>query len=238
MLKIWCVITARAGSKSVKNKNIKPFAGHPLLAHSIHQSITSKLINRTILSTDSVKYAKIGKKYGADVPFLRSKKNSGDKSPDIDLFKELIKKTKKNQLPSLLVHLRPTSPLRLKNELDKAIKLLINSNYDSLRSVTYSEKNLFKSWYIENDKLVPIYNGKVYKETGNLGRQFLPDTYIHNGSIDIFWTKTLLKKNSLNGKKIIPFIQKNYLDLDTKKDFNKLYALRYKDLKKFNLISS
>ena len=145
MLKILSVITARSGSKSIKNKNIKKFCGHPLLAHSIFQSVRSKFINRTILSTDSKIYAKIGYKYGAEIPFLRTKKNSLDTSNDIDTFKEILNKLKKNELPDIIVYLRPTAPLRKKNEIDKAIKLFISSKCDSLRSVSFSEKNLFKS---------------------------------------------------------------------------------------------
>ncbi len=238
MFKVLSVITARSGSKSIKNKNIKKFCGHPLLAHSIVQSLNSKYIDRTILSTDSPKYAKIGTKYGADIPFLRSKKNSGDKSNDIDVFKEILNKLEKKDLPDIIVHLRPTTPLRKKNELDKAIKVFISSKCDSLRSVSLSEKNLFKSWYVSNNYLIPIYDGNLIKEPWNIGRQQLPKTYYHNGSIDIFWRKTLTKKNSLSGKKIYPFIQKVFLDLDTKEDFKKLYGLNSKILKKYELITS
>lgn len=237
MLKVISVITARSGSKSIKNKNIKKFYGHPLLAHTIHQSIKSKFVNRTILSTDSKRYAKIAIKYGAEVPFLRSKKNSGDKSNDIDTFREVLKKLKKNELPDVILHLRPTTPLRKKNEIDKAIKLFVSSNCDSLRSVSLSEKNLFKSWFIFNNCLKPLYSGKIFKEPWNMGRQQLPNTYYHNGSIDIFWRKTLIKKNSLSGKKIYPFIQKEFLDLDTEKDFNRLKNIDSKFLRKYELIT-
>tara|TARA_B100000989_G_scaffold269034_1_gene224172 strand:- start:1487 stop:2203 length:717 start_codon:yes stop_codon:yes gene_type:complete len=238
MLKVLSVITARSGSKSIKNKNIKKFYGHPLIAHTIHQSIKSKLINRTIFSTDSERYAKIALKYGAEVPFLRSKKNSRDKSNDIDTFKEVLKKLKKKELPDIIVHLRPTTPLRKKNEIDKAIKLFISSDCDSLRSISLSEKNLFKSWFILNNYLKPLYSGKMIKEPWNMGRQQLPNTYYHNGSIDIFWRKTLSKKNSLSGKKIYPFIQREFLDLDTMKDFTRLNKIDSKTLKKYELMTS
>ena len=205
MFKVLSVITARSGSKSIKNKNIKKFCGHPLLAHSIVQSMNSKLIDRTILSTDSIKYAKIGAKYGADIPFLRTKKNSRDKSNDIEVFKEILNKLQKKDLPDIIVHLRPTTPLRKKNELDRAIKLFISSKCDSLRSISLSGKNLFKSWYIADNYLKPIYGGKMIKEPWNMGRQQLPKTYYHNGSIDIFWRKH-------NQTKIIMFERKHDKD--------------------------
>ena len=73
MVKILAIIPARSGSKRIKNKNIKYFKGKPLLAHSILHSIRSKYIQRTIVSTDSRKYAKIAIRYGAEVPFLSQK---------------------------------------------------------------------------------------------------------------------------------------------------------------------
>ena len=73
-MKIISIIPVRSGSKRVKNKNIRKLIGLPLLAHTIKHSLYSKLIDRTIVSTDSNKYAKIAKKHGAEVPFLRPKK--------------------------------------------------------------------------------------------------------------------------------------------------------------------
>ena len=78
----------------------------------------------------------------------------------------------------------------------------------------------------------------MIKEPWNKGRQQLPKTYYHNGSIDIFWRKTLTRKNSLSGRKIYTFIQKEFLDLDTKEDLRKLYSLNNKIIKKFDLITS
>ena len=73
-MKILAIIPARSGSKSIKNKNIVKYKDKPLLAHSILSAKASSNINRIILSTDSKQYQKIGKKFGAEVPFLRPKK--------------------------------------------------------------------------------------------------------------------------------------------------------------------
>lgn len=66
---VYSLVTARSGSKGLKDKNILDYNGHPLLAHSIMQSKECSLVNKTFLSTDSQVYADIGKKYGAEVPF-------------------------------------------------------------------------------------------------------------------------------------------------------------------------
>lgn len=243
MLKILGVITARSGSKSLKNKNIKNFLGHPLLAQSIYQSLNSKLINKTIVSTDSTKYAKISKKYGAEVPFLRSIKLSRDKTEDIEVFLDLlIKLEKRGYKPDYIVHLRPTSPLRTISDIDNSIKLLIkNKNCDSVRSVNLSKKNLFKSWFEQKGLIKPIYQGKALKEPWNKGRQYLPKTFIHNGNIDVTKYKTIMKLKSMTGKKIIPLVQKDFknsVDIDDYEDFKLLIKIKKKILKKFDLLKT
>ena len=102
--KIICIIPARSGSKRLKNKNILKFRGKPLFAHSIIQSRKSKLIHRTIVSTDSEHYRRIALKYGAEAPFLRPKKLSLDTSTDFECFDHCLKylKTRKITLQILL----------------------------------------------------------------------------------------------------------------------------------------
>ena len=73
--KVLALIGARSGSKGIKNKNIKKLGDKPLLAWIIKSALKSKLINRIIVSTDSKKYAIIAKKYNAETPVLRPKKN-------------------------------------------------------------------------------------------------------------------------------------------------------------------
>ena len=86
-MKILAIIPARSGSKSIKNKNIIPYKGKPLLAHSILSAKNSSNVDKVIVSTDSIYYKKVAESYGADVPFLRPKKISSSKSLDIDYIK-------------------------------------------------------------------------------------------------------------------------------------------------------
>ena len=69
-----CIIPARSGSKRIKNKNIKKFLGKPIISYSIKTAKKSGCFNKIIVSTDSIKISKIAIQYGADVPFIRSKK--------------------------------------------------------------------------------------------------------------------------------------------------------------------
>ena len=73
-----CIIPARGGSRGLKNKNILPFNGKPLIYYTIQAALKSKKITKVIVITDSLKIAKISKKFGAEIPFLRPKKLVGN----------------------------------------------------------------------------------------------------------------------------------------------------------------
>ncbi len=113
-MKILAIIPARGGSKGLKNKNILPLLGHPLIAYSIKASLDSKRINRVIVSTDSKEIAVVAKQYGAEVPFMRPAEIAQDMSTDMEMFLHALGWLKKNEdyVPDIIVHLRPTSPVR------------------------------------------------------------------------------------------------------------------------------
>ena len=88
--KVFAIIPARSGSKGVKNKNIRPLNGYPMIAYTIAAAKLSKNIDRVIVSTDSEQYAEIARKYGAETPFLRPAEISGDRSTDIEFMRHAI----------------------------------------------------------------------------------------------------------------------------------------------------
>ena len=238
---IYGIITARAGSKSIPNKNIKKIKGKPLIYYSIITSLKSKLIDRTILSTDSKKIQKIGKKYKCEAPFLRPKKIADDISTDFEVFRHLNKWLRKNdKVPHYYVHLRPTHPIRNHKLIDSAIKkIIINEKYDSLRSFSLSKETPFKTWMFKGKKIVPIINLKGKKVSHSIPRQILPKTYWQNGYVDVIKEKTISKKKSISGKNVLPFIiKKNSFDIDyieelnfLKKNFNKIRNLKSKNIR-------
>ena len=122
---ILAVILARSGSKGIKNKNIKILNGKPLIAWSIATCLKSKRINKIVVSTDSKKYAKIAKSFGAHEIILRPKKFSKDQSTDYDAILHLIKNFKKFNY-EIIAHIRPTTPDRDVKDVDKAINFLKN----------------------------------------------------------------------------------------------------------------
>lgn len=219
-MNIVAVIPARSGSKSIKDKNITPYRGKPLIYHSIKTALKSKYIDRVIVSTDSSKYKKISMKFGAEVPFLRPKKYSSDNSVDYEYILHVSKFLIKNKyFPDLIILLRPSTPNRNSYVVDKGIKYFIKkiNKYDSMRSVSEFSQPPQKLFMIHKDRLKGFFDKTLTGEYHSLPRQKYPKTYLPNGYIDIFKPKFFLKKKLLHGK-ICPFITKQTLDIDYKKD--------------------
>ena len=197
--KIWAIIPARSGSKSLKNKNIKIFLGKPLIAHSIISAKKNNLIDKVIFSSDSDKYISIAKKYKCDHYNKRSAKNSGDKSTDYDVFTEILTFfiTKKVSLPKFFIHFRPTCPIRKNTTITKAIQIFKkkHKSYSSLKSVSFNSHNSLKDYFIRKNQLFSI-NNKINSDIDkvNISRNILEKTFIGNNIVDIYKTENILKK--------------------------------------------
>jgi CMP-N,N'-diacetyllegionaminic acid synthase len=225
-MKILCLIPARSGSKSLPHKNIKLLNNKPLLAYSIEQAKNSKYNMRIIVSTDSKKYSDIANKYGAETPFLRPKEISQDHSTDFEFIKHTIEWLKENEnyYPNIILQLRPTQPDRKISDIDKCLDIFIKNynSIDSLRTVVEIEKSPYKMYTIEGNKLLPMfnkYNDKI--EPYNMGRQYLPKAYLHNGYIDILKSE-LLEKGMISGENIYPYVmnKNDTIDIDTIEDWD------------------
>jgi N-acylneuraminate cytidylyltransferase/CMP-N,N'-diacetyllegionaminic acid synthase len=214
------IIPARSGSKGLKNKNLKLINGIPLVAYPILAAKKAKLIKRIVLSTDSKKIAKIGKKYGAEVPFLRPKKLATDNSMVMDTYFYTIEKINKNEKSNIneFVVLSPTSPLRTANDIDKAIKIFKKKKADSLISVKAA------SYPIGWNNVIAT-NGKLKPLNSNLdvvdNRQKLKKTFINNGAVFIFKHSLLKKNRKYILKNTYPYVmsEKSSIDIDNELDF-------------------
>jgi N-acylneuraminate cytidylyltransferase len=228
--KIIAFIPARSGSKSIKDKNIKILNGKPLIAWSIQTCLKSKFINKIIISTDSKKYAKIAKKYGADEIIIRPKKISKDKSTDYEAIIHTIRNLKYSDY-DLIAHIRPTTPQRDVFDIDKAIKKFAVSKYNSLRSVHEMSESAYKSFEIsKKNQLKSIANLKFSLDDLNKPRQAFKNTYVANGVIDIYRKKFILKNKKLFGKKVIAYITKHTEEIDSLNQFNYINYLLKKEL--------
>ena len=226
-LEILGVVGIRSGSKGIKNKNIKSFLGTPLIGRILKTAKKSKYLNRLIVSTDSQSYAKIAKKYGGEVLYLRPKNISKDKSHEIEFIKDLIKNLKKKEsyTPDIIVRLLATVPLQTTNDIDESIKKIIqNVRLDSCFVISEAQQHPLKALKIDQSKnLVSFINSSGSEIGKNQNRNLFQKAYFRSNII-VTRYKTIKKFNSLSGKKngfhIIPQIRS--IDIDTKADF--IYA--------------
>lgn len=237
MTEILALIPARGGSKGIPRKNIRSFAGYPLIAWSIAAAKQSELVTRIIVSTDDEEIAAVAREWGAEAPFLRPVEISQDKTTDLPVFEHALKwlEDVDGYRPDMVIQLRPTSPIRPKNMLDDAIRILQNhKDADCVRGVVVAGQNPFKMWRFngEDKPLNPLLIVDGIKEPYNAPRQILPPVYWQTGHIDVIRTSTISEKKSLTGDVIYPLVidSKYTVDIDTLSDWAKYEALVYSGL--------
>lgn len=217
--KIWAIIPARSGSKSIKDKNLKKIGGRSLIEHSIRSAKQINQVEKIIFSSDSKEYLKIANKIGVDILHHRSIKASKDNSTDLDFFKDFIKNYSIKDLPDFFIHLRPTTPIRKKKFLNDAVRLFLENHkkFTAMRSASKMSESSFKTFIIKDSKLCSINNNFKLDFFNNPKNSF-PNTYFPNGYIDIIKTKNILK-NFIHGNKVLPYLTKGrIIDIDTLDD--------------------
>jgi YrbI family 3-deoxy-D-manno-octulosonate 8-phosphate phosphatase len=226
-VEVLALIPARGGSKSIPRKNIRLFAGHPLVAYSIAAGLQAELVTRVILSTDDVEIAEVARSYGAEVPFLRPAEYAQDLSNDLEFFDHALSWLIEHEgyRPEIVVQLRPTSPIRPQGSVDQAVQLLLDHpGADSVRGVVPSGQNPYKMWRIdEAGRLSPLLTVPGLAEPYNTPRQSLPPTYWQTGHIDAIRASTILEKRSLSGDMILPLVidPAFMVDIDTLNDWRR-----------------
>ena len=212
------IIPARSGSKGIPNKNIRDLCGKPLIAYSIEAAIRSQLFDDIIVSTDTVQYADIAKKYGASVPFLRSQKNSQDNSSSWDMVEEVLFEYKKigKQFDSFCL-LQPTSPLRSEDDIIAAYNIFKSKSEFAVVSVCETEHSPLLSGRLpEDNQFIDFVNTKHLKR-----RQELDKYYRINGAIYIAYCNRFKFDKNLYQRGSYAYImpQERSVDIDSEIDF-------------------
>ena len=229
MVDILTIIPARGGSKGIPRKNIRLFAGYPLIAWSIAAAHQSKMVTRTIVSTDDEEIAAIARSFGVETPFLRPTELAQDQTTDLPVFEHALQWLDVNEdyHPDVVVQLRPTSPIRPRDCVDNAIKVLLaHPDSDSVRGVVPAGQNPHKMWRLPDGENAPMKNlvdVVGIPEPYNAPRQILPNIYWQTGHIDVIRPSTILNKKSMSGDRIYPFIinPRYSVDLDNLSDWAK-----------------
>jgi CMP-N,N'-diacetyllegionaminic acid synthase len=205
---VLALIPARGGSKGIPRKNVRIVAGKPLIAWTIGHALATQTIERTIVSTDDAEIAEIARGLGAEVPFMRPAALAGDDSPDVDAFRHALGWLREHESyePELVVHLRPTCPVRSVALIDEAVRLLEeHPEADSLRAVSWPVQTPYKMWRRAGPYLEPLLHVDGVPEPYNMPRQSLPEVWWQNGYVDIVRARVVLDRDSMTGERILAF---------------------------------
>ena len=225
------IIPARAGSKGLPHKNMKLFCGKPLISWTIEAALTSKYIDKVIVSTDSLEIAKIANQYGELAPFIRPAFLSTDTALSIDVIRHVCEYSKEQYAKEFdyIALLEPTSPLRETSDIDNAIFKLNTKNVSSIVGISETESQNpaflvkkdtedFISWYDTSQSI-------------GIRRQEIDPIFYLEGSIYVSERDKLFEENSFYHDETIGYIMSKdkSLEIDDEFDFIMAEALmRYR----------
>jgi len=201
-------VPARSGSERVPQKNVRPLAGHPLLAYAIETARLSGSFERVVVSTDSEEIAEVARWYGADVPFLRPAQFATATSPDIEWLTYTL-----GELPEryeLFALVRATNPFRGPEVVRRGLEqLLATPEADSVRAVELVKQHPGKMWLLADDgrTMRPLLEQSHLDVTWHAGQyQALPRVYVQNSALEIAWTRVVTETGTREGAVLTPFL--------------------------------
>jgi len=220
------LIPARGGSVRVPGKNIRPLAGHPLLAYSIASAHESGVFGEVVVSTDVEEIAAIAREYGATVPGLRDASLATATSADVEWVVDVMD----GRDEEAFAILRPTSPFRTAATLRRAWMrfLELGDRIDSIRAVELARQHPGKMWIVEGDLMRPLLDqgaGVVPYHSTQMAA--LPKIWVQNSSLEIAWEHVLDGTPSIAGERVAPFFTEGYegLTIDYPEDFDRAERL-------------
>ncbi len=224
------LIPARGGSKGVKDKNIRPLLGKPIISYAINCGSACKSIDHLIVSTDSEKIADISKEAGAEVPFMRPAEIARDESPMMPVLEHALLQCEaiyKEQIECIVL-LDATSPMTTVEEVENSISLFKNGDYDAVISAVPAKRNPYFNMVIVENGYARL---AIKPEKAVTRRQDCPSVYDLNNAIWIFSRETVLNKKDRIPEKSALYImdEGRYVDVDSEIDFKILEVLMNND---------
>ena len=224
-MRVLGIIPARAGSKRIADKNIKPLNNKPLIQYSIDSAIKASGIDKVIVSTDNPNYANLARSLGAEVPFHRPDELSNDTAPDKPVLQHALSwlKNNENYIPDAVAMLRPTAPFRSTHLINEVIEKFKVEQPDSIRTVSKAEGVHHPYWMYtmgENGEAVPLDKEKNADQF--FQSQMLPPVYRLNGVLDIIACRVIENpSDSMYGDNMRLFETDPLvsMDIDTEYDF-------------------
>jgi len=222
------LIPARSGNQSVPGKNVLPLGGFPLVAYSIAAGRACDLVSDTIVSTNSESVAELCRQFGASVPFLRPEAISQANSTDIEFFHHFVDYARDSggTVPDLIVHLRPTTPLREVAVIDEAVRYMqTHPTVTALRSMEKTELTPYKLFRMVGEFAKPFMSIDGEPEFYNWPRQRFDTTYVPNGHVDIVRPAVFESTGLLHGTQIKLWVTDHTADIDSMRDYERAKEL-------------
>jgi CMP-N,N'-diacetyllegionaminic acid synthase len=223
------LIGARGGSERVLGKNIRPLAGHPLLAYAIETARQSGVFQHIVVSTDSEEIAEVARWYGAEVPFLRPPEFATSTSPDIEWIAWTLPRL--GEAYDLFAIVRATNPFRGPDAIKRGLaQLLETPEADSIRAVQLVKEHPGKMWDLSADgrTMTPLLDQSQLDVAWHAGQyQALPAVYVQNSALEIAWTRVVAETGTREGRVLSPFLTVGFegLNIDDEDDFARAEAL-------------
>lgn len=206
------LIGARSGSERVPGKNVRPLAGHPLLAYAIATARQAGVFERVLVSTDSEEIAAVARHYGADVPFLRPAEYATSTSPDIEWITWTLERLSERY--DLFGIVRATNPFRGPDVVRRGLEqLLATPEADSIRAVELVKQHPGKMWLLAGDgrTMAPLLDQSQLDVAWHARQyQALPEVYVQNSALEIAWTRVVTETGTREGRVLAPFLTQGY----------------------------
>ena len=223
------LIGARSGSERVPGKNVRPLAGHPLLAYAIATAEQAGMFDRILVSTDSEEIAAIARHYGADVPFLRPAEYATSTSPDIEWITWTLERLPERY--DLFAIVRATNPFRGPDVIRRGLDQLVATPVaDSIRAVELVKQHPGKMWTLSADgrTMAPVLDQSHLDVAWHAGQyQALPRVYVQNSALEIAWTRVVTETGTREGRVLAPFLTQGHegFNVDDEDDWARAEAL-------------
>lgn len=222
-------VPARSGSERVPGKNVRPLAGHPLLAYAIETALQSAVFQRVVVSTDSEDIASIARWYGADVPFLRPGEYATATSPDVEWLRDTLARL--DETYELFAIIRATNPFRGPEAVGRGLEqLLATPEADSLRAVELVKQHPGKMWLVGEDgrTMDTLLDQSALDVAWHAGQyQALPRVHVQNSALEIAWSRVVPETGSREGRVVAPFFTEGYegFNVDDEDDWERAERL-------------
>jgi pseudaminic acid cytidylyltransferase len=212
------IIPARGGSKRIPDKNIKNFAGKPIIAYSIEAAKECGIFDQIIVSTDSEKIAKVARQFGAAVPFMRPANLSDDFTPTAPVIQHAVEYFRENaESPIYICCIYATAPFVTPKYIKKGFKLISEKRVSAVFSVTTFPFPIFRAHQIDEQGCLKMF----WPEHELTRSNDLPEAYHDAGQFYWLNCDTFIKDLKIYGKDALPVIIPRFLvqDIDTLEDW-------------------